>query len=146
MPSKDLNRIYGLVDKLSLEFDGEFSRRKNHIAVELNWNSRKDTVRGRKQKILIGRKENLLTMKSVVVKLNDSHQLLSKVSKLKREIWRRNGLVPIVSFSIDSRQRIVGTISILYSTVSKSDLVFYLRTLARECDRFEYVLTLTDIH
>ena len=146
MPSKDLNRIYELVDKLSYEFDGEFSRRENHITVELDWNSRQDTVRGRKQKILIGRKRNLLTMKSVVVKLSGVHQLLSEVAELKREIWRRNGLVPIVSFSIDSRQRIVGTISILCSTVSESDLAFYLRTLARECDRFEYVLTLTDVH
>ena len=54
--------------------------------------------------------------------------------------WRKNDLKEIVTFSFDRRHRLIGVIEQPAETLDREELVLYISTLARECDRFEYKL------
>ena len=47
-------------------------------------------------------------------------------------------------FTIDHQERVVGRIDQPIESLHAKELKFYLETLARECDRLEYILTGTD--
>jgi hypothetical protein len=55
--------------------------------------------------------------------------------------WRKNGFKELVGFSFDRRDCLIGVIQQLAATLDREELVLYIDTLARECDRFEYKLT-----
>jgi len=132
--ARDLQSVREFVDRLCEVCGNEFRLQNNRVIVEF-------PEMQRKQKILLGRKKNLLVMSSVVIKLDPEKETLQP---LVCQIWRKNALLSLVSLSIDSRHRVVGKISVLYDSVTEENLAFYLRSLARECDRFEYVLSLED--
>ena len=134
---RDLSRIHNIVDQIVNEYGHEFRRRDNKIIVNIGHVNRTQTV-------LLGRKKDCLTLSSVVYKLNGKRSKNMETQQVIRRVWNRNSLIPIVSLSIDSRQWIVGKISLLYENVNEQNLVFYCRTLARECDRFESMFSLTD--
>ena len=132
--ARDLQSVREFVDRLCEVCGNEFRLQNNRVIVEI-------PEMQRKQKILLGRKKNLLVMSSVVIKLDPEKEALQP---LVCQIWRKNALLSLVSLSIDSRHRVVGKISVLYDSVTEENLAFYLRSLAREGDRFEYVLSLED--
>lgn len=137
--AKDLSRIHNIVDQVVNEYGHEFRRKGNRVIVKIGHENRKQTV-------LLGRKRDCLTLRSVVHKMNGKRSKNKETQQIIRRVWNRNSLIPIVTLSIDSGQRIVGKISILYENVTEQNLVFYCRTLARECDRFESMFSLTDEH
>lgn len=49
-----------------------------------------------------------------------------------------------LSFAFDRTDRLVGLIRCPAATLHPNVLLVYITTLARECDRFEYVLTGAD--
>jgi hypothetical protein len=51
--------------------------------------------------------------------------------------WRKNDLKEIVTFSFDRHDRLIGVIEQPAKSLHREELVLYLETLARECDRFE---------
>lgn len=55
--------------------------------------------------------------------------------------WERNALTELVNFTLDERGRLVGEIRHLADHLDAEELELYLRVLATEGDRFEYVLT-----
>lgn len=61
--------------------------------------------------------------------------------ELARKVWRRNAHTPVVAFAFDENDRLIGQIEQPIRTLDREELVFYIETLARECDQFEYVLT-----
>ena len=67
------------------------------------------------------------------------------LSSLAFRLWRRNALKAVVTFTIDRRERVVGLIDQPIESVYPKGLKFYLETLARECDRLEYILTGADM-
>ena len=135
--ARDLSRINNIIDQIVNEYGHEFRRRDNRIIVKIGHVNRTQTV-------LLGRRRDCLTLSSVVFKMNSKRSKNKEAQQVIRRVWNRNSLIPIVSLSIDSRQRIVGKISILYENVTEQSLIFYCRTLARECDRFESMFSLTD--
>ena len=58
--------------------------------------------------------------------------------------WRRNASKPLVTFAFDDDDRLIGQIEVPAATLDHEELDLYIETLARECDRFEYVLTGAD--
>lgn len=58
--------------------------------------------------------------------------------------WERNAGHDIVTFAFDRTNRLVGLIRCSARTIQPDTLSLYITTLARECDRFEYVLTGAD--
>jgi hypothetical protein len=47
----------------------------------------------------------------------------------------------LITFAFDDRDNLVGVIEQPVLTLDYEELKLYIETLARECDRFEYILT-----
>ncbi len=96
-------------------------------------------LNGRRQRITIEHQGERYVLTSVVLKTR-------QVEKIGRtevliSLWQRNRETNAVAFSLDKRGQLVGRIEQLAETVDPEELALYLKLLARECDRFEYVLT-----
>ncbi len=66
-------------------------------------------------------------------------------SKFNRDlairVWTRNAKTELVNFMFDQADRLVGAIRHPADHLDAAELAIYLRVLAVEGDRFEYVLT-----
>jgi len=66
--------------------------------------------------------------------------------ELARLAWRRNSENDIVTFAFDGQDRLVGQVRHLAENLDYEELELYVHALARECDRFEYLLTGGDVY
>jgi hypothetical protein len=57
------------------------------------------------------------------------------------DAWHRNRLSEFVGFSVDQRGRMIGETWIPARSITYDEWGFYVRSLAKACDRFEYLLT-----
>lgn len=55
--------------------------------------------------------------------------------------WRRNRASRLVGFRLDQRGRLVGDAWVPKAGIEREELLLYIRQVAAECDRFEYLLT-----
>ncbi|HEU5178897.1 MAG TPA: hypothetical protein VFU24_15710, partial [Burkholderiales bacterium] len=55
--------------------------------------------------------------------------------------WRRNRSSQLVGFRVDQRGRLVGEAWVPKAGLSAQEFQVYVRRVAAECDRFEYLLT-----
>ena len=97
---------------------------------------------GRSQIVRLGRRRDRYVFSSViahVAAVNGNRR------SLVFRLWRRNALRAVVTFTIDRRERVIGLIDQPIESVYPKELKFYLETLARECDRLEYILTGVDM-
>ena len=97
---------------------------------------------GRSQTVHLARRRDRYVFSSIIANVaavNEDHRSLAF------RIWRRNALKPVVTFAIDHRKRVIGQIDQPVESLHTKELRFYLETLARECDRFEYILTGADM-
>jgi hypothetical protein len=74
-------------------------------------------------------------------KVTRNDQYCREVARLA---WERNAVHDIVTFAFDRTDRLVGLVRCPVSVLRPDALVLFITTLARECDRFEYVLTGAD--
>ena len=58
--------------------------------------------------------------------------------------WRRNAEHQIVTFAFDQKDRLVGRIRHPAEHLDYEELKVYVLSLARECDRFEYLVSGAD--
>ena len=58
--------------------------------------------------------------------------------------WRRNRSSHLVGFRVDQRGRLVGEAWVPKAGLSAEEFQIYVRRVAAECDRFEYLLTGAD--
>ena len=65
--------------------------------------------------------------------------------RLAYRVWRKNAEKDLVSFAFDREDRLIGLIEQPLATMAPKELSFYVETVAKECDRFEYVLTGEDV-
>ncbi len=63
-----------------------------------------------------------------------------------QEAWERNNSIDLVEFMLDEKGRLIGRIEQLYEFLDYEEFEFYILTLARECDRYEYVLIGEDLN
>ena len=61
--------------------------------------------------------------------------------ELAKLAWQRNAEQEVVSFGFDRRDRLIGQIRHPVEHLDLQELDFYIHVLARECDRFEYLLS-----
>lgn len=59
--------------------------------------------------------------------------------------WRRNRSTQLVGFRIDEKGRLVGEARVPKAGLSPEELTIYVRQVATECDRLEYLLTGKDV-
>ena len=60
-------------------------------------------------------------------------------------IWKRNRATQLVGFRIDDRSRLVAEAWVLKIGVTPEEFQLYVRTVAKESDRFEFLLTGRDV-
>lgn len=97
---------------------------------------------GRSQVVRVARRQDRYVFYSVIARVGTVNE---DRRALAFRLWRRNALKAVVMFTIDRRDRVIGLIDQPIESVNPKEIKFYLETLARECDRLEYILTGTDI-
>ncbi len=134
-----MESLYREVDALieSRRIQGE--RDGNNVLIRLN---RTDRI----QRIHLARENHVYQFTSVVARVK--HVITPSVNARNALIFRilcRNALKPVVFLSIDNRDRVVGKITCPIHSTQSNEIEFYLTALARDCDRFEYILSGSDI-
>ena len=79
------------------------------------------------------------------VLLTTNHVVFETI-ELAREILMRNRFTSVVAFGFGKRDCVEAWIRQRASTLQAEELIFYVGQLAREADRFEYLLTGKDIY
>ena len=64
-----------------------------------------------------------------------------RLRDLAYRCWRRNARKALVTFAMEPRGRVVGLIEQPKATLDHEELELYVEVLAKECDRFEFVLS-----
>jgi hypothetical protein len=67
--------------------------------------------------------------------------VVTSVPDLPVRAWTRNRATQLVGFRIDRRQRLVGEAWLPKEGITREEFQLYLRRVAFECDRFEYLLS-----
>jgi hypothetical protein len=67
--------------------------------------------------------------------------IVTSIPELPFRVWQRNRALSILGFRIDERGRLVGEAWVPKAGLTGSEFQLYLRHLAIEADRFEYMLT-----
>ena len=104
-------------------------------------------VRGgsRHQVIAMEQRDHLYVFTSVVLGTRSVTKDVQRWRRLARLVWERNALHQLVTFRFDRRNRLVGQIQHQADFLDPEELELYVNTLARECDRLEYLLTGRDL-
>ncbi len=71
--------------------------------------------------------------------------VVASLPDLPIQAWLRNRALMLVGFRIDRQNRLVGEAWIPKVGLVAEEFQLYVRTLATECDRFEYALTGKDV-
>jgi hypothetical protein len=122
------------VDRIIEREDLNWKRRDRTVDVEL-WRS------GHWQRVHLDRVDDRYVLLSTVVGSSYVTKSDRRWRDLAYRAWRKNALKELVTFSFDRRHRLIGVIEQPVATLDDEELVFYIRTLAQHCDRFEYILT-----
>lgn len=71
--------------------------------------------------------------------------IVAEQKDLQLRIWQRNHASKLVSYRIDEKGRLVGEAWIPKAGLTADEFRLYVRTVAAECDRLEYLLTGRDL-
>ena len=126
------------VDRLIETGEVAWERRGRTVQVQLSQGDRRHRVRFQRQ-------DGMYVFYAIVVGADFVTRDLKKWNELAHRVWRRNAIRQIVSFSFDEHDRVIGVIKQPITTLDAAELRFHIETLARECDRLEYVLTGEDV-
>ncbi|MCP3993471.1 MAG: hypothetical protein GY722_00185 [bacterium] len=133
-----MNDLIQQVDDLIAGRRLRWKREGSSVLVEL-WKS------GRSQRIRLERRKGAYVFSSVVAGTDFVTRGHAHWRKLAFRAWRRNALKDLVAFAFDDEDRLIGLIEQPASTLDPEELELYIELLAKECDRFEYVLTGRDV-
>jgi len=96
---------------------------------------------GREQKVEIRRYDSLYVFRSIVVPSHYVTRTDKGWRNLARRAWRKNALKDLITFAFDEKDHLIGRIEQPVATLDHQELELYIEILAKECDRFEYILT-----
>lgn len=91
----------------------------------------------RSHRILVEEADDAFHFRAFVVR----QRVVSSLYDLPVQIWLRNRVISLVGFRIDPEGRLVGEAWLPKIGLTADEFQLYLRTMAIECDRFEYILT-----
>ena len=99
------------------------------------------TTYGRGQRIRVSREGRQYVFSTLVLGAAAAGLTPESRRDLAIRVWTRNAKTELVNFMFDQADRLVGEIRHLADHLDAAELAIYLRVLAAEGDRFEYVLT-----
>ena len=100
----------------------------------------------RQQRIHISREGSQYVFSTLVLHATAMHRKPKYRYRVALRAWTRNAKTELVTFTFDRAGGLVGEIRHPADHLDKAELAIYLRLLATEGDRFEYVLTGRDEH
>ncbi len=71
---------------------------------------------------------------------------LQGIESIVQRAWRRNRNVLLVGFRVDGVGRLIGEVRVPKVGLTAEEFQQYLRALAAESDRFEFLVTGRDLH
>lgn len=71
--------------------------------------------------------------------------LLRDLDKVDLRAWSRNRVIDLVGFKTDERGRLIGEAWVPTQGLTADEWCLYVRSVARACDHFEYMLTGRDV-
>ena len=71
--------------------------------------------------------------------------IVAQQKDIQLRIWQRNHISKLVSYRIDGRGRLIGEAWMPKLGLTPDEFRLYVRTVAAECDRLEYLLTGRDL-
>jgi hypothetical protein len=110
-------------------------------AVEVRFES------GRTQKVAIEDLGDSFLLRSTVVRPAALEEL-RKLKELQDPLllaWQRNRAVSLVGFRVDEEGRMVGEGWVVKAGLTAAEFQLHVRTVAAECDRFEFQMTGRDV-
>ena len=72
--------------------------------------------------------------------------VVATIPDLAISVWQRNRTVSLIGFRIDKRGRLIAESCAPRNGLTADEFQFYVRHLAIEADRFEYMLSGRDTH
>lgn len=104
------------------------------------------STHGRQQRIHVVRENNQYVFSTVVLTSPSANRTRMYRRRLVIRAWTRNAETELVNFAFDRVGRLVAEIRHPADHLDPVELEIYLKLLATEGDRFEYVLTGNDEH
>jgi hypothetical protein len=95
---------------------------------------------GRHHRVSVTDADQVYELQAIVAR--PSH--LRDVPEVPLLAWRRNRASQLMGFRLDRRGRLVGEAWVPKVGLTAEEFQLYVRHLAAECDRFEYLLTGSD--
>lgn len=92
---------------------------------------------GRRHRIYVADQADVYQLHGFVVRRGRVEAL----EDLPTQAWLRNRSTALVGFRIDDRSRLLGEAWVPKAGLTAEEFELYVRNLAAECDRFEFVLT-----
>ncbi|CAN5487669.1 hypothetical protein BH09SUM1_BH09SUM1_18860 [soil metagenome] len=100
---------------------------------------------GRSQKVAVTDEGESIRLSAIVAARATIAKMVEKPANLAILAWQRNRATGLVGFRIDERGRLVGEALVPRVGLTAEEFQIYLRTVASECDRFEFLLTGKDV-
>ena len=125
--------------RLCSENDIEWEMKEADIVVRM-------TNHRRQQQIRISREGSQYVFSTKVLGAAATRRKPQYRHRVALRAWGRNAKTELVAFTFDGAGRLVGEIRHPADHLDTAELAIYLRILATEGDRFEYVLTGRDEH
>lgn len=129
-----MKQIHELLESVAQTLDCDWQHFQHHSRLSVGYGTRHQDV-----EIRIVRDDCELT--SIVLPTSEVTASADGWSGLARLAWQRNADTDIVAFSFDDRDRLVGRVRHPAAELDVEQLLLYVRSLVRECDRFEYLLS-----
>lgn len=129
-----MQKIHRLVQEVVKGGGAEWSLYNDRLVVYIGDGQRHQDIRVQRQGA-----DYVLT--SVVLDSGTVKKETRRWYDLARLAWQRNAEHQLVTFGFDKYDRLVGQIRHPAEHLDAEELEIYVRTLARECDRFEYLLS-----
>jgi hypothetical protein len=123
-----------MVDRAKARQNGAWIRHGRTIRVKLGRTSREQRVR-----LSLDRDQYVFT--SVVLGSAAVTRRRKRWDQLALLAWQRNAQHQLVTFAFDRHDRLVGQIRHPKEDLDLEEVELYVNVLARDCDRFEYLLT-----
>lgn len=133
-----MDKLVGLVKRLVESNGHQWQLEENQIVLPVG-------AKGRQQKIYFSRDGSEYVFTTVVVGRALVTKRVDKWRELAKLVWHRNAEHEIVTFAFDRTDRLIGQVRHPAEHLEYADLEIYLKNLAREGDRFEYLLSGRDI-
>jgi hypothetical protein len=129
-----MQRLILLAQDAADELEGVMTRFRTHVKVDLGNGARHHVVR-------IEQRGTDAILTAVIRSKSQVARSPETLRSTARLAWTRNASAELVTFLVDTSNNLVGRIRHPAATLDHAELVAYLRTMVRECDRFEYLLS-----